>query len=292
MDIIEPEHLVDMKREEIPGDLGGYFPDRDSAKKYWSNPQTNLAIQADRILAIKTALNQVESKNILDFGIGDGVRFKNLQLIYDKLTGIDISEDMIELCKKNLNKKNLTHDLKVGNQDSLDDIPSDTFDLVLLIHVLGYIPESEHDKLFRNLNRILLPGGKLLVSSGNKLFDLFALNSGTKNFFESEFGVSNSELLLTTSNSKRFKNAGRINPLSFSQYLIRYGFEEINQTFSQYHHIPPQILVQLGATIEDARLEARSNNVDANKFSDLDRWKAYFQCSVIVSLSVANKLNS
>ena len=104
--------------------------------------------------------------------------------------------------------------------------------------------------------------------------------------------MSNSELLLLTSNSKRFINAGRINSLSFSQYLIQYGFEEINQTFSQYHHIPPQILVQLGATIEDARLEARSNNVDANKFSDLDRWKAYFQCSVIVSLSVANKLNS
>ncbi len=98
------------------------------------------------------------------------------------MTGIDISEDMIELCKKNLNKKNLTHDLKVGNQDSLDDISSDTFDLILLIHILGYIPESEHDKLFRNLNRILLPGGKLLVSSGNKLFDLFTLNSGTKIF--------------------------------------------------------------------------------------------------------------
>lgn len=98
------------------------------------------------------------------------------------MTGIDISEDMIELCKKNLNKKNLTHDLKVGNQDSLDDISSDTFDLILLIHILGYIPESEHDKLFRNLNRILLPGGKLLVSSGNKLFDLSTLNSGTKIF--------------------------------------------------------------------------------------------------------------
>jgi hypothetical protein len=78
MDIIEPEHLVGMKHEEIPGDLDSYFPDWDSAKKYWKNSQTNLAIQADRILAIKTILNSVESKNILDFGIGDGVRFKNL----------------------------------------------------------------------------------------------------------------------------------------------------------------------------------------------------------------------
>jgi len=291
MKIIKPVHRVKMESEENPGDLGGYFPSLDSAKRYLNETQTNLAIQEDRILAIKTALNQRDFKNILDFGIGNGVRFKNLQLVYDKLTGIDISEYMIELCKKNLDvdKKNLTHDLNVGNQDSLDDIPSDTFDLVLLIHVLGYIPESEHDKLFRNLYRILLPGGKLLVSTGNKLFDLFALNSGTKDFFESEFGVENSELLLLAANSKKFISASRINPLSFSQYLIQFGFEEIKQAFSQYHHTPPQILIQSGMSIEDARIQARSNQIDANSFSDLDRWRTYFQCSAFVSLSVANK---
>ena len=279
-----------METGETPGDQGGYFPNLDLAKRYLNNPQTNQAIQKDRIRGIKTALNQREFKTILDFGIGDGVRFTSLQLVYEKLTGIDISKHMVNLAKKNLpNKKNSTHDIYVGDQNSLDDIPSNTFHLVMLNHVLGYIPESEHDKLFRNLYRIILPDGKLLISTGNKLFDLFALNSGTKDFFESEFGVENTEILLSTAKSKRFKNYSRINPLSFTHYLSSFGFEEIRQAFSQFHHIPPQILIQLGASIEEARIQSRSNQYDANSSSNIDKWKNYFQCSVVVSISVVSK---
>ena len=193
---------------------------------------------------------------------------------------------MIKLCNKNLGNKKLNHDLFVGDQDYLDDIADDSFDLILLIHVLGYIPELEHDKLFRNLNRILVPKGKLLISTGNKLFDLFALNSGTKDFFESEFGVDNSEILIFRANQERFKNADRINPLQFGSFLKQFGFEEIRQTFSQFHHIPPQLLIESGASIEEARILARSNHIDSNTFDDMQKWRALFQCSVVVSLSV------
>lgn len=280
-----------MEDEGKPGDMGGYFPNLDSSKNYLSNSQTNLNIQEDRIRAIHSALNQKNFRNILDFGIGDGVRFKNLNLEYKNLSGIDISKHMIDLCRDNLYCENedLVHNLYVGDQNSLDEISSNTFDLILLIHVLGYIPETEHEKLFRNLNRILVPGGKLLISTGNQLFDLFALNSGTKDFFESEFKVENSELLLSSAASKRFMNAGRINPLTFGYFLSRFGLEEISQAYSQYHHVPPQILIEKGASIEDARIRSRSNQIDANTFSDMERWRAYFQCSVVVSHSVANK---
>ena len=282
----KPHHLVQMEENNSPGDMGGYFPDLNSSERYLENSQTNLAIQEDRIRAIKHALKSAKYNNILDFGIGAGHRFKLLNLNYKNLTGIDISEHMIKLCNKNLGNKQLNHDLFVGDQDSLDDIADDSFDLILLIHVLGYIPELEHDKLFRNLNRILVPKGKLLISTGNKLFDLFALNSGTKDFFESELGVDNSEILISRANSERFKNADRINPLQFGSFLKRFGFEEIRQTFSQFHHIPPQLLIESGTSIEEARILARSNHIDSNTFDDMQKWRALFQCSVVVSLSV------
>ncbi len=284
--------MVQMDTEGIPGDEGGYFPDLKSSRNYLSNYQTNQTIQSDRVSAIKNALNQDVYENIFDFGIGDGARFKDLKLGYSNLTGIDISKHMIDLCQENLNINydNKSHNFYVGDQDTLDYIPSNTYDLVLLIHVLGYIPESEHGKLFRNIYRILRDGGKLIISTGNKLFDLFALNSGTRDFFKSEFKVDNIECLLSGANSKRFKNADRVNPLSFNHFLRTFGFEEIKQTFSQFHHIPPEILIQNGASIEDARIEARSNYTNANSFSDIEKWRNLFQCSVVVSLSVVSKI--
>jgi predicted TPR repeat methyltransferase len=65
-----------------------------------NNSQTNLAIQQDRIWAIKNALNQRKYKTVLDFGIGVGVKFKDLQLIYEKTTGFCLSKHMIELYEK------------------------------------------------------------------------------------------------------------------------------------------------------------------------------------------------
>ena len=291
MHIKKPLHQLKMENEMQPGDLGGYFPNLESSENYLLGDQTNQDIQDDRIRGISAALKQKEFENVLDFGIGNGVRFEDLNLVYRFLVGIDISEHMFESCWNNLDneKEDLIHDFYVGDQNSLDDIASNSFDLILLIHVLGYIPESEHDKLFRNLHRILRPKGRLLVSTGNKLFDLFALNSGTRDFFESEFGVENSELLLKASNAPRFINAERINPLSFGYFLNQFGFEEIRQTFSQFHHTLPQILIQLGTSIEDARIQSRSNHIDSNSFSDLEKWRNYFQSSVVVSLSVANK---
>jgi ubiquinone/menaquinone biosynthesis C-methylase UbiE len=291
VEIKKPEHQVQMDAEGIPGDKGGYFSNLKSTLNYLSNSQTSQAIQSDRVSAITNALNQDTFQNILDFGIGDGVRFRNLKLEYETLTGIDISKHMIRLCKKNLkmNGNNKVHNIYVGNQDTLENIPANTYDLVLLIHILGYIPESEYDQLFRNIYRILIDGGKLLISTGNKLFDLFALNSGTRDFFKSEFKVDNIDGLVLSANSNRFKNANRINPLSFNHFLRTFGFEEIKQTFSQFHHVPPQTLIQLGASIEEARIQSRSNHIDSNSFSDIEKWRQYFQCSVVVSLSVANK---
>jgi len=291
MVIKKPQHQLKMEKSSQPGDLGGHFPNLELAKNYLSESSTNQAIKEDRIRGIHVAVKQKEFKDIFDFGIGNGVRFKELNLEYKNLVGIDISEHMIELCRENFFVENeeMVHNFYVGDQNSLDDIPSNSFDLILLIHVLGYIPENEHDKLFRNLARILVSGGKLLVSTGNQLFDLFALNSGTKDFFEYEFNVENSDLLLSSTTSERYINADRINPLTFRHFLNRFGLEEIRQAYSQFHHVPPQILIELGASVEDARIQSRSNQVDVNKFSEMEKWRAYFQCSVVVSLSIANK---
>ena len=76
--------------------------------------------------------------------------------------------------------------------------------------------------------------------TGNELFDLYSLNSGTrdssKNHFNQEFSS-----LLTHAKTKGFKNVFRKNFLRFSNKLKLFGFNEIKQFFSHWQKMLPPI---------------------------------------------------
>ena len=55
--------------------------------------------------------------------------------------------------------------------------------------VCGYLSNSALDDFISEQQRVLKEGGYLLIMYGNELFDMFALNSGTVNFFEKYFNL-------------------------------------------------------------------------------------------------------
>ena len=221
--------------------------------------------------------------DVIDFGIGDGKELSELGLPLRHIVGIDISPHMISLAKKNL--RNFDTDLIVGGVDSLRSVASNSADLVVSTNVLGYLSPDDEKRFFAESFRILRPGGWTLLTLGNELFDLFALNSGTASFFETYFEVANSEKLLTEGASARFGNARRHNPLALETNMNEIGFRKVAYSFSQWHTKPP-ILEQLetGKTIDEARLSVRNHHFDANSLPLADQWRALFQCSIFGAL--------
>ncbi len=270
-------------------DSAGYFPDYDTALEYARNVSES-AYHQDRLRALTyltDKLKKEELHTVLDYGVGDGGEFLQLSLNPKKLIGIDISPHMIEISKTTI-PSNIEYLPFVGSTETLRLVDSESIDLFLCINVIGYLSESEREDLFNQINRIIRKGGYFLVMTGNELFNLFALNSGTASFFARHFSQSESTIadLLSESRTSRIKNATSDNPIAFKHDLINYGFKEINQAFSQWHEIPPALANKKYANLREARAKARNHDVNPNVFPPHEKWKALFCCSIFASLSI------
>jgi SAM-dependent methyltransferase len=269
--------------KDIPGDDGGNFSDLASAKAYIAgNTQTNPEYHADRIRALAVLFKKIPvPKRIVDFGVGDGMYMTELvdPLSVEKVIGIDRSKYMLELCSDRL--KAFSFRGVLGSVDLLSQIDGQ-FDLGLAINVLGYLDTDELDIFYYEMARLIRPGGHLIVLNGNELFDMFALNQGTVEFFKKNF-ESDVSGLLTEGDSRRPQNATRKNPLNYSAEVEPYGFMEIAQAYSQWHKILPA-MGNRGADLAEARLIMRDHNFDPNTLPATERWKAMFRSSIVASL--------
>ena len=94
---------------------------------------------------------------VLDIGIGTGVFAVELMKYKTEITGIDVSERMLEIARS----KGLTN-VAVGDAVSLD-FPDGSFDLVISITALEFIKESE--KAISEMVRVCKKGGRVVVGT-------------------------------------------------------------------------------------------------------------------------------
>ena len=79
-------------------------------------------------------------------------------------------------------------------------------------------------QFYAEATRIIRPGGYLVVTHSNSLFDLFTFNAYTVAFFRDQFDVDPSELLTHSDKPGRMSFNIRENPLSYPSKLERHGF--------------------------------------------------------------------
>jgi ubiquinone/menaquinone biosynthesis C-methylase UbiE len=99
---------------------------------------------------------------ILDVGCGAGIpTAKYLVNKGLKVTGIDISETMLKMARKNVPDAEFIH------KDMIElDFEDNTFDGIISVYALFHVPKQEHKQIFQNFYRILKPGGKMLINTG------------------------------------------------------------------------------------------------------------------------------
>lgn len=97
-------------------------------------------------------------QRVLEVGFGSGVTFLNLHENYKEIYGLDLNAAVEEVSAVFKPKQIKTH-LRNG---SVLDMPyeSDFFDTVLLISILEHLKPEEQIKAFKEIRRVLKPGGQ------------------------------------------------------------------------------------------------------------------------------------
>jgi ubiquinone/menaquinone biosynthesis C-methylase UbiE len=98
--------------------------------------------------------------SILEVGFGSGLTFLNLNGMYKKIYGLDLSCDVREVAQV-FAPLGIHPDLRNGN---VLDMPyqNDRFDTVLLISVLEHLKPVELDRALSEIKRVLKPGGQVV----------------------------------------------------------------------------------------------------------------------------------
>jgi len=120
------------------------------------------------IPCLDTMLGNVKGKRVLDAGCGEGY----LSLRYAErgafVVGIDISQHLIDLCKKNVGANTEFH---VGDICKLDQFSDGSFDIVLCNLVLLNIPCFA--EALGEFHRVLRPDGSLVFSVVHPAFNFY-----------------------------------------------------------------------------------------------------------------------
>lgn len=141
---------------------GAYY-DGFNYQEYWVNREYE--DQAEK-LAIKKFLKEIPQRDsLIDIGAGFGRHASVYGPVFKKCFLIDPSKDLLAQAKKNLKSySNLT--FKVGMLEKLP-VDSGSFDAALVVRVIHHLEKPE--KAFREIYRVLKPGGFLILEFANKI---------------------------------------------------------------------------------------------------------------------------
>lgn len=98
-------------------------------------------------------------KKVLDVGCGNGWVLAHYARCGANVTGVDITEAGVELCRTRFRNENLKGDFVVANAEHLP-FQDNTFDVVSCMGVVHHT--SNPAKVVSELRRVLKPGGRLV----------------------------------------------------------------------------------------------------------------------------------
>jgi SAM-dependent methyltransferase len=104
-----------------------------------------------------------EFNRIIDLGCGNGNHVVFFAEQGFEVSGLDLSEEAIEIAKAWLKKRNLKADLRTGDIETIP-YPDQSFDVVLSHAVLDHVPFEKAKKAMKEIKRILVPGGYVCIS--------------------------------------------------------------------------------------------------------------------------------
>jgi len=113
---------------------------------------------------VKEHLDDDSALDVLDIGTGPGFFPVVLGREGHRVTGIDVSDSMIEKAQENCRRNEVQASFAIMDAQDLD-LPDESYDLVISRNVVWNLEDPE--KAYSEWMRVLRPGGKLMVFDGN-----------------------------------------------------------------------------------------------------------------------------
>ncbi len=140
-------------------------------REYWkkSAVRYNKAHQSEREHNswkefLKTLLGPAGGLEVLDVGTGTGVIALALAATGQRVTALDLTEEMVEKAKVNAERRGLAIDFRIGDAEKLP-FADNTFDVVINKWLLWTLHAPE--KAISEWQRVLKPSGRLVIIDGN-----------------------------------------------------------------------------------------------------------------------------
>lgn len=235
--------------------------------------------------------NAPEGGRVLDMACGLGFNSHCLATKGFETLAFDTSDKGIARAKeKAVSLGQDPESFFVGDQTCLDDMEDASFDVVLAMGFFRYISPEDQDKCYANARRILKPGGKLIITHQNVLFEMFALNEGTLKFWADiiddysdarellggksvlealEGIVSFKERKFDSLSASKEMSTEAENPLTYADVAAAQGFAVEKIQYPASHILPPKL-----------EQEANQDEMFAIKrkvgFRHIDDWRAMF----------------
>ena len=136
-------------------------------------------LQRRLILAL---LGDIQGRNVLDVGCGDGDLAVELWRRGGTVTGIDASQEMVEAARARAKREGADILFMVGEAASIPFDP-ERFDVVVAVTILCFVADPA--PVFREITRVLRPGGILAIGELGK-WSLWAAARRVRAWFGSQ----------------------------------------------------------------------------------------------------------
>ncbi|MHA1480558.1 MAG: class I SAM-dependent methyltransferase [Candidatus Thorarchaeota archaeon] len=123
---------------------------------------------------VENLVGTVKGKRVLDAGCGEGYLTRHYASKGADVTGVDISKNLIEIARDK-SPEDLLLDYKVDDICHMDSIADNSFDIVLCNLVILNVPCFK--EAFSEFNRVLVPGGILVISIVHPAFNFYGPGS-------------------------------------------------------------------------------------------------------------------
>jgi ubiquinone biosynthesis O-methyltransferase len=143
-------------------DLPGLDPDTYAR---WRASQVGMITERVERRLILDLIGDVRGESVLDVGCGDGDLAVQLSKHGGIVSGIDISEPMIEAAKQRAARDKVDIDFRVAAGQDIP-FPAEQFDIVAAVTILCFVENPA--PIFDEVARVLRPGGRFIIGELGK----------------------------------------------------------------------------------------------------------------------------